>query len=385
MELYKYGTNLKKGISLYVHMPFCCKKCLYCDFTSFSGIEGLMSKYSMALAKDISNLSKMKIKSIFIGGGTPTYMNISSWRNIYGSIVNLKTIENMEFTVEGNPGSLTEEKLRFLKKIGVNRLSIGLQAWQNHILKNLGRIHTVEEFIEGYNRARKLEFLNINVDLMFGIPGQEVSDWEETLKNVVKLQPEHISCYSLIIEPNTPFYNMYRRGYIELPNEDKERRMYDFALDFLNSKGYEQYEISNFSKKGFKCVHNLTYWNLQEYIGCGLGACSYLNGYRYRKSRNIEQYIKEAEKNKFIKYDLHKNSIEDDMEEFIFMGLRKLSGISISEFELRFKVDIYSIYKNVINKHIKFGTLIREGDRLYLSRRGIQVSNSVMCEFILTS
>jgi oxygen-independent coproporphyrinogen-3 oxidase len=343
-----------------------------------------MNEYSRALAREIDNLSKIKIKSIFIGGGTPTYMNMEAWENIYDSIVDLDTVENMEFTVEGNPGSFTKEKFKILKKMGVNRLSIGLQAWQNYILKNLGRIHTVEEFLQAYNLARRFEFTNINVDLMFGLPNQDIQEWRETLKNVVELQPEHISCYSLIIEQNTPFYNMYRRGYIGLPGEDEEREMYDFAIDFLESKGYEQYEISNFSRKGFNCIHNLTYWNLQEYIGCGVSAHSYLNGYRYRKSGDIEQYIKEAGENKFVRYDIHKNSIEDSIEEFMFMGLRKIRGISISEFESRFKMDINSVYKNIIDKHIKYGTLIRNGDSLYLSRRGIQVSNSVMCEFILT-
>lgn len=384
MELCKHETNSADGISLYIHIPFCRKKCLYCDFPSFSNMEKLMDQYSRALAREIDNLSKIKIKSIFIGGGTPTYMNMESWKNIYDSIVDLDTVENMEFTVEGNPGSFTEEKFTILKKMGVNRLSIGLQAWQNYILKNLGRIHTVEEFLQAYNLARRFEFSNINVDLMFGLPDQNIQEWRETLKNVVELQPEHISCYSLIIEQNTPFYNMYRRGYIGLPGEDEEREMYDFAIDFLESKGYEQYEISNFSKKGFNCSHNLTYWNLQEYVGCGVSAHSYLNGYRYRKSEDIEQYIREAGENKFVRYDIHKNSIEDDIEEFMFMGLRKIRGISISEFESRFKMDINSVYKNIIDKHIKYGTLIRNGDSLYLSRRGIQISNSVMCEFILT-
>ncbi|MCH3964696.1 MAG: radical SAM family heme chaperone HemW [Clostridium sp.] len=384
MELCKHETNSAEGISLYIHIPFCRKKCLYCDFPSFSNREKLMNEYSRALAREIDNLSKIKIKSIFIGGGTPTYMNMEAWENIYDSIVDLDTVENMEFTVEGNPGSFTKEKFKILKKMGVNRLSIGLQAWQNYILKNLGRIHTVEEFLQAYNLARRFEFTNINVDLMFGLPNQDIQEWRETLKNVVELQPEHISCYSLIIEQNTPFYNMYRRGYIGLPGEDEEREMYDFAIDFLESKGYEQYEISNFSRKGFNCIHNLTYWNLQEYIGCGVSAHSYLNGYRYRKSGDIEQYIKEAGENKFVRYDIHKNSIEDSIEEFMFMGLRKIRGISISEFESRFKMDINSVYKNIIDKHIKYGTLIRNGDSLYLSRRGIQVSNSVMCEFILT-
>lgn len=377
-------SKQKDEISLYIHIPFCPRKCLYCDFLSFRGTQTIMENYSKALARDIS-LQKNKIRTIFIGGGTPTYLPLSSWKNIYEALLDLDIVKNIEFTVEGNPGSFTEKKLKLFKKMGVNRLSIGLQAWQNNILNNIGRIHKVEDFIECYNMARNLGFYNINVDLMFGLPGQGISDWIETLKNIIKLNPEHISCYSLIIEKKTPFYNMYKRGYISLPVEKLEREMYDFALNFLNDNGYKQYEISNFARNGFECKHNLGYWNMREYVGCGLGSYSYFNGYRYRKSKNIRKYIYESNKYNFIKYDVHKNSIEDDIEEFVFMGLRKTDGISISEFKNRFNVDIYSIYRKVINKHIKYGTLIRKGDRLYLSRRGIQVSNSVMCEFILTS
>jgi oxygen-independent coproporphyrinogen III oxidase len=384
MESFKCAFDQRNSVSLYIHIPFCFKKCIYCDFTSFSGVENLMEEYSKALSKDILSCTGKKVKTIFIGGGTPTYLSLSSWENIYKAISSLKFTDNVEFTVEGNPGTFTEEKLKFLHKIGVNRLSIGLQAWQDSILKNLGRIHTVEEFIQSYNIARKLGFSNINVDLMFGLPNQHIEDWKETLENVIKLDPEHISCYSLIIEPNTPLYYMYKKGDVKVPEEEKEREMYDFAINFLLDNGYIQYEISNFSKKGYECAHNLTYWNLGEYLGCGVDAHSYMNGYRYRKSKNIKEYINQANENNIVKLDLHKNSIEDDMEEFMFMGLRKIRGISISEFNSRFNVDIYSIYKNPIEKHLKYRTLIRKGDRLHLSRRGINVSNSVMCDFILT-
>lgn len=372
-------------VALYIHIPFCKSKCLYCDFPSFSCMENLMEEYSKALAKDISNIGDMEIKTIFIGGGTPTYLPLKAWKNINKALSNLNLAKNVEFTVEGNPGTFTEEKLEFLKEIGVNRLSIGLQAWQNNILKQLGRIHTLDEFLQSYKLARKLQFSNINIDLMFGLPNQSILEWKDTLKNVVSLNPEHISCYSLIVEKGTPFYNLYEKGELMLPQEDEEREMYDFALDFLDKSGYKQYEISNFAKEGFKCKHNLVYWNLEPYVGCGVSSHSYFNGYRYRKCENVEQYIEDVHKNNFSKLDLHKNFIEDDMEEFIFMGLRKIKGISMSEFKNRFNTSIYSIYKDVIDKHIKYGTLIKDGDRLYLSKRGIQVSNSVMCEFILTA
>ncbi|MEA5007516.1 radical SAM family heme chaperone HemW [Clostridium tyrobutyricum] len=378
-------NSLKDNLSLYIHIPFCVRKCLYCDFNSYSGMENLMIKYGKSLQKDINSAVYDKIGTIFIGGGTPTYLSLDVWKNVYHSILKLNLIHDMEFTVEGNPGTFSEEKLSFLKYMGVNRLSIGLQSWQNKILKSLGRIHTIDQFLESYKLARKLKFSNINIDIMFGLPNQSILDWRETLKNVVQLNPEHISCYSLIIEKNTAFYNMHREGNLVLPQEDLEREMYEFAVDFLEHNGYVQYEISNFSKPGFQCKHNLNYWNLGEYIGVGAGAHSYVKGYRYKKIEYIAQYIGEADNNNFSKLDFHKNSIEDDMEEFVFMGLRKNEGISILDFKSRFHRDIYSIYKTQIDKHIAYGTLIENGDRLYLSKRGIQVSNSVMCDFILTA
>ncbi|MFL0195806.1 radical SAM family heme chaperone HemW [Clostridium sp. WILCCON 0269] len=382
-----YGNkkvNNNKPLSLYIHIPFCKKKCFYCDFPSYSGKEKLMVDYSEILAKDIEAVGNRKVNTIFIGGGTPTYLSLKAWYNIYNSIENLNKTENLEFTVEGNPGTFTEEKLRFFKNMGVNRLSIGLQAWQNSMLENLGRIHTLDDFLEGYEMARNLGFSNINIDLMFGLPEQTLEHWKNCLKNIVQISPEHISCYSLSIEKGTPFYNLYKENKLNLPSEKEERQMYDFTLEFLSEKGYEQYEISNFCKKDRRCRHNLAYWNLNEYIGCGAAAHSYVCGYRYRNTESIEQYIQEGIKGEVLKLDKHKNSVCDDMEEFMFMGLRKTNGISIIDFNNRFNRNIYSVYGDVINKYVHNKILILEDSRLYLNKRGIEVSNSVMCEFILT-
>ncbi|UZQ51711.1 radical SAM family heme chaperone HemW [Clostridium kluyveri] len=375
-------VNYSNPLSLYIHIPFCKKKCFYCDFPSYSGKENLMMDYSKVLAKDIETIGNREINTIFIGGGTPTYLSLDAWYNIYKSIQKLNTTENLEFTVEGNPGTFTKEKLIFLRNMGVNRLSIGLQAWQNNMLKNLGRVHTLEDFLEGYKMARSLGFSNINVDLIFGLPGQTLEIWRDCLENVVGISPEHISCYSLIVEKDTPFYNLYGENKLNLPSEEEERAMYDFTLEFLLKKCYKQYEISNFCKKGNMCRHNLIYWDLNQYIGCGAGAHSYVGGYRYRNTENIEQYILEGNRGNFLKLDRHKNSIYNDMEEFMFMGLRKVNGISISDFNNRFSKNIYSVYGNIITKYINNKMLILRDDRLYLSRRGIEVSNSIMCEFI---
>jgi putative oxygen-independent coproporphyrinogen III oxidase len=342
-----------------------------------------MLEYSKALAKDISGIGERSIKTIFIGGGTPTYLSLEAWDNIKNSIDKLQKTPNLEFTVEGNPGTFTEEKLKFLNKMGVNRLSIGLQAWQNSMLKKLGRVHTVEEFIESYRLARNIGFKNINVDLMFGLPDQSYDNWKETLEQIVELEPEHISCYSLIIEENTPFCRMYDEEKLRLPEEELERKMYRFAVEFLKSKGYHQYEISNFSKKDKECKHNLVYWNLQDYIGCGSASHSYVDGIRYRKTENIEEYIADAKLELNLQLDVHENSVKEDMEEFIFMGLRKIAGISIDEFNNRFKRDIYSVYSDVITKHVNNGMLIKNGDSLFLSDRGVEVSNVVMSDFLL--
>lgn len=370
-------------VALYIHIPFCKQKCLYCDFPSFSGKEKFMLEYSQALAKDIDSISGRSVKTIFIGGGTPTYLSLEAWNNIKNSIDKLDKSLNLEFTVEGNPGTFTEEKLKFLKKMGVNRLSIGLQAWQNSMLKKLGRVHTIEEFIESYNLARNIGFNNINVDLMFGLPDQSCDDWKETLEQVAELEPEHISCYSLIIEENTPFSKMYDEEKLKLPEEELERDMYKLAIKFLKSKGYHQYEISNFSKKNKECRHNLVYWNLEEYVGCGAAAHSYVDGVRYRKTENIEEYISDVNLGDNFKLDVHENSAKEDMEEFIFMGLRKIDGISIAEFSRRFGKDIHSIYGDIIRKYVSNGMLIENKDSLFLSDRGIEVSNVIMSDFLL--
>ena len=375
-------VNYNKPLSLYIHIPFCKKKCFYCDFPSYSGKENVMMDYSKVLAKDIETIGNREIDTIFIGGGTPTYLSLDAWYNIDKSIQKLNTTEDLEFTVEGNPGTFTKEKLIFLRNMGVNRLSIGLQAWQNDMLKNLGRVHTLEDFLEGYKMARSLGFSNINVDLIFGLPGQTLEIWRDCLENVVEISPEHISCYSLIVEEGTPFYNLYGENKLNLPPEKEERAMYDFTLEFLLKKCYKQYEISNFCKKGNMCRHNLVYWDLKQYVGCGAGAHSYAGGYRYRNTENIEQYILEGTRGNFLKLDRHKNSIYNDMEEFMFMGLRKVNGISISDFNNRFSKNIYSVYGNIITKYINNKMLILRDGRLYLSRRGIEVSNSIMCEFI---
>ena len=367
------------GISLYVHIPFCKQKCLYCDFPSYCGVEELMVPYAKALADEIKTLKNITFKSIFIGGGTPTYLSLEALKIIKDAVLNLSITKDMEFTVEGNPGTFTIEKLKIFKEMGVNRLSIGLQATQDCILKKIGRIHSYEDFLKSYKMARDMNFKNINIDLMFGLPEQNLEQWKETLEKVTDLNPEHLSCYGLIVEEDTAFYNLDKQNKLKLPEEDIEREMYNLTLEYLKEKGYNQYEISNFSKPNKMCRHNLVYFGLQEYIGVGAASHSYYEGYRYSHSKNIKDYIKSNSD----KIEIHKNRIEDDMEEFMFMGLRKIQGISIEEFEKRFKKEINFIYGDIIEKYKRKNLLIENLGFIRLSKVGIEISNQIMSEFIL--
>lgn len=376
--------KMKKELSLYIHIPFCKQKCLYCDFPSYCGEEALMDSYVDALCKELDHLGEYKFNTIFIGGGTPSYLEIKHWEKLKCSIDRLNKNENLEFSVEVNPGTVSKEKLCVFKEMGVNRLSIGLQAWQNELLQSLGRIHKLNDFLETYKEARKLHFDNINIDLMFGLPNQTLQHINETLMEVVKLNPEHISCYSLIIEEGTPFYAKYENDELILPSEEVEREMYSKIKNFLEQKGYNQYEISNFSKLGKECRHNLVYWNLDEYIGCGAFAHSYINHKRYKNVESIRDYIYRVNSNMEIKLEVHHNTLKDDMEEFMFMGLRKINGVDINEFQKRFDKNIYEVYGAIIDKYLKDKLLILKDNKLYLSPRGIEVSNIIMSDFILT-
>lgn len=372
-----------KSVALYIHIPFCAQKCLYCDFPSYAGKENCMMEYAMALASEIDSLKYRKIKTIFIGGGTPTYLSLEGWKIISKSIERLDTDPNLEFTVEGNPGTFTTEILNLLKEMGVNRLSIGLQATQDSLLKELGRIHTYEDFKQSFEMARNIGFHNINVDLMFGLPSQSLVQWLDTLEKITQLSPEHLSCYSLIIEEGTVFYNKFKNGTLKLPHEELERAMYYETIEHLRKKGYMQYEISNFAKDHMVCNHNLVYWNLDEYIGCGSAAHSYIDGFRYRNEENIEKYIEKMNVKGNVKLEKTKNSQKDDMEEFMFMGLRKIEGISKNEFKQRFNIDIHSVYGTVINKYIITKFMVECDDNIFLTYEGIQLSNVIMSEFLI--
>lgn len=373
-----------KEISLYVHIPFCKQRCFYCDFPTFAGKEKYREGYIDSLIKEIKEKCfKYKIKTIFIGGGTPSYLDAEQLEKLLKTIKNLNLGKDIEYSMECNPGTLTKEKLIIMKENGVNRISFGLQSCDNKLLKQIGRIHTFEEFLENYNLARNIGFENINVDLMYGLPGLTVDLWKDTLEKICNLKPEHISAYSLIIEEGTSFYNLYNKNKLNLPSEDEERIMDKLTKKILNKNNYFQYEISNFALNGKECEHNKVYWLLKEYIGVGCASSSYLNGIRIVNESDINEYIKKVNNDKSIVVEEYKNSINDEIEEFIFMGLRMLCGVDLKKFNKRFNKDIQSIYDSVIEKNIKDGLLILEKDKMFLTSKGLELANYVMSDFIL--
>ncbi|WP_419748055.1 radical SAM family heme chaperone HemW [Clostridium perfringens] len=374
-------------ISLYIHIPFCAQKCLYCDFPSFARKDHLRKAYIEALNKEIISLrekhNNLEINTIFIGGGTPSVLEADELECLLKEVAKLNMAKNVEYSMECNPGNLTEEKLEVMKKYGVNRISMGLQAKQDNLLKGLGRIHNYKTFKENFLLAKKVGFNNINVDLMFGLPNQRLNEWEETLREIIYLEPAHISAYSLIIEEGTAFYNLYENDKLKLPTEEEERKMYHLAKKILEKNGFNQYEISNYAKEGKECRHNLAYWNMDNWIGVGSAAASYINGKRIKNISSVEKYINSINEKREAVEEIINNSKNDNMEEFMFMGLRKINGIDENEFKNRFSMNINDVYGEILNKYIDEGLLIRESGRIFLSEKGIEISNIIMADFLL--
>lgn len=373
-----------KEVALYIHIPFCKQKCFYCDFPSYARKDDLMSDYIEALLIELKEKIKgYKVRSLFIGGGTPSYLNEENLRELMKVIKNINFVENAEKTIECNPGTVSEEKFNIMKDGGINRLSFGLQTTKNNLLKGIGRIHTFEAFKDNYKLARSVGFNNINIDMMFGLPNQSVKDWTESLEEVAKLNPEHISAYSLIIEEGTPFYKLYNEDKLKLPSEEEEREMYKKCKDILIENGYHQYEISNYAKEGKECLHNEVYWMCDEYIGVGASSSSYIDGKRIKNIDDLREYIKRIGNGESIVDEEIINTKNDDIEEFMFMGLRMNCGIEEEVFKRRFNTNVDDIYKDVIEGNINKGLLERKRGRIYLTDKGIELSNMVMSDMIL--
>lgn len=373
-----------KEVGLYIHIPFCRSKCLYCDFNSYENREDDAAEYVTALIRELSkyqNKYNLIYKTVFIGGGTPTVINCSLIGDIMEKIAP-RIKAGAEITMESNPGTVTLESLKYYRGLGINRLSIGLQAWQGGLLKGLGRIHSLEDFLYAYNCARKSGFNNINADLMFAIPNQTLSMWEETLEKVVSLGMDHISCYSLMLEEDTKLYKLYKEGKVQLPDEDLDREMYKTAVDILDSNGYSQYEISNFAQKNMECRHNLIYWRNEEYLGVGAGSHSKLDGIRFWNYKDIDRYNSLIEQEELPVEGQEELSRDEDMWETIFLALRLNKGLDLQGFESMYGVNFQSRYENTLNKLTAQGLVLIESGRLKLTDRGRDLSNSVFIEFM---
>jgi len=367
---------------LYFHIPFCLKKCKYCDFVSFDDSNLKKDAYLDALFNEMEEYKGEKADTVFIGGGTPTSLSMVQLEKLLTKIRESFIIsKDAEFTIEANPKTLDAEKLSILKKYGVNRISVGVQSFCNDELLKIGRVHTAEEAIDTVELIKKSGFENFSIDLMSALPGQRFESFKKNLETAVAINPKHISCYSLIIEENTPLFEEFNRGMLKLPDEDTERKMYDYACEFLHENGYSQYEISNFSKNGYESKHNIKYWECREYIGMGLAAHSYYKGERFSNVDNLSEYIN----GKYHMNNAEKLTLKDKIEEFMIMGLRMTKGISKKEFFHRFGMEPEQVYKKELERFLNTGFLQEKDGNIFLSPKGVSVSNSIMCEFAVAN
>ena len=384
-------------LEIYIHIPFCLSKCGYCDFLSFAASETEKTDYIKALIEEIRGFpakDQYEVSTVFIGGGTPSVLSTDRLEKIlYELKDSFKISESAEVSIECNPKTADHRKFTALKKTGVNRLSIGVQSFDDEMLKKLGRVHTKQDAVDTVGLAKAAGFENINADLMFSLPGQSLENWRESLQYAADLELTHISAYSLMIEEGTPFFEQYNASYEKkisakaqtlLPSEEEEVQMYEYAVSFLKKHGYERYEISNFAKAGFACKHNDGYWTRVPYVGFGLGAASLVNETRFENTRDMRKYMGSA--GDIWKVNLNGGrkplSREEAMSETLFLGLRRCAGVSVSGFKEKFGVDIFEKYGKIIEKHVRNGYLKVENDAVFLTPSGILISNICLADFV---
>ncbi len=381
--------KINMEIGIYIHIPFCVKKCDYCDFVSYSNKFNLQEEYVEKIIQEIEDNKKIlednDITTIYIGGGTPSSIKPNLVKNILNKIYEIAKIENtdnIEITIEVNPGTITKDNLQLYKNCGINRLSVGLQSTNNKILKTIGRVHSYEQFLNTYNWAIEVGFENINVDLMLGLPNQTIVDLKESLKNIINLnpKPQHISVYSLIVEEDTEIERKIRNGILELPSEEEERNQYKYVKNYLELDGYKHYEISNFAKEGYKSKHNMNCWEQKEYIGFGLAAHSYIDRCRYSNTTDLKSYLNNE--SKYIKEIHEEQSIDDMKKEYMLLGLRKLEGISISKFKEKFGENPIYLFRNELQKLVEEELIIIDLDNIKLTSKGLDLANLVWEEFV---
>ena len=380
----------RKILGIYIHIPFCKDKCYYCDFVSFKNLEKRQEEYVRCLIKEIENTKwdeinkKYKVTTIYIGGGTPSYIDCKHILEILDILKSKIDFKDVEITIEVNPGTVNKEKLIAYRNAGINRLSIGLQSTNNELLRQIGRIHTYEQFLETYKLAEEVGFENINVDLMLALPNQTIKDLKQSIEDVVSLNPSHISVYSLILEEGTKLYDLVQKGKIKLLDDDSERKMYWYAKSKLELSGYTHYEISNFAKNKKESKHNVNCWNQEEYLGFGLAAHSYFENRRFSNIENLDKYIENILKDEFDKnVVLHEiQTKEEQQKEYMLLGLRKVEGISILKFKEKFACNPIYVYRNELEKLVHEEFIEIDGDYIKLTNYGLDFANLVWEEFI---
>ncbi|HEX3014775.1 MAG TPA: radical SAM family heme chaperone HemW, partial [Desulfobacteria bacterium] len=365
-------TNSSLTPGAYVHIPFCVRKCNYCDFPSVPVAGWDVEEYLDALDQEMAFTGKLAVSSLFVGGGTPSVLTLRQLERLFKGVTrSLTLVPGAEITVEANPGTVDLEKLLLLKQLGVNRLSLGVQSFDDFLLRRLGRIHSAEQAVEAYQLARQAGFANINLDLMHGLPGQTMKAWQKTLQQAVSLRTEHLSVYGLIIEENTPFGDAYDAGSLTLPEEELRADMMLWTKKYLEGEGYKHYEISNYARPGFECRHNQIYWRNLPYLGFGAGAASYWQGIRRTNHADIAKYIAAVKSATAPVAESERADITQQMSETMFLGLRLLSGVNKQQFATRFGQEIDCVYGNQIRELQAKGLLIVDDQSLRLSERGI--------------
>lgn len=372
---------------VYIHIPFCHQICNYCDFNKFYFHNQPVDEYIESLGKEMAlwqdDLAKAKIETIFLGGGTPTALSLEQLERLLTLIHQYIPLEHIkEFSSEANPDELTLEKMQLMRKFGVNRLSMGVQTFNQDLLKILGRTHSNNHVYDVIQYAKQTEFPSISIDLMYGLPNQTMEQWKESLQEAFRLKIPHISAYSLLVEPKTIFYNLLSKGKLSLPGEDLEAEMYGYLMDEMKRNGYKQYEISNFSYEGKASEHNLLYWNNDEYIGLGAGAHGYVNSIRYSNHGPLKKYMQQLEIGEKPVMMQKEVTYEEKMEEEMFLGLRKNQGVSLSNFDKRYGKSLYEAYGNEIEELLKKELLEIKNDYVFLTNRGRFVGNEVFQYFL---
>ncbi len=381
----------KKELGIYIHIPFCKKKCYYCDFISYTNKQEKVKEYVECLEKEIDsyNIEKYDVTTIYIGGGTPSFIECNYIEAIMKKLKNKLQKNNIKWeeiekTIEVNPGTVTLEKIAKYKEVGINRISIGLQSTNDNLLRKIGRIHNYQEFLNTYKIIEQIGIKNINIDLMLALPNQTIENLKESITSILELNPEHISVYSLILEENTKIERLVGKGKLQLPNEELERQMYWYVKDMLELNGYYQYEISNFSKKGKESKHNLNCWNQNEYIGIGVAAHSYIDNKRYSNTESLVDYIKNVKLNNISEnYIIHEvQSVAEAQKEYMILGFRKINGVSISKFKEKYGENPIYLFRKELDKLVKEKLVIVDLDNIRLTSKGIDFANLVFEEFV---